>query len=94
MPEWHERCIDICMHVINCKAGGSMDGGIDANQTERVLSYLARLKHQGDPAQMDALESLRPSWLGMDAWDVVLEDLEAQHYRNRARVVRLQVVAG
>jgi hypothetical protein len=93
VQEWHERCIEVCMHVINCKAGGSMDG-IDANQTERVLSYLARLKHQGDPAQMDTLESLRPSWLGMDAWDVVLEDLEAQHYRNRARVVRLQVVAG
>ena len=82
------------MHVINCKAGAAMDGGIDANQTERVLSYLARLKHQGDQAQRDVLDSLKPAWLGMDAWDVVLDDLEAQHYRNRARVVRLQVVAG
>lgn len=71
-----------------------MDSGIDAKQTERVLSYLARLRHQSDPGAMDALESLRPPWLGMDAWDVVLEDLEAQHYRQRARVVRLQLVSG
>lgn len=71
-----------------------MDVGIDAKQTERVLSYLARLRHDCDQEDMDVLESLRPTWLGVDAWDVVLEDLEAQHYRERARVARLQLVAG
>ncbi|HET6545352.1 MAG TPA: hypothetical protein VFG55_01245 [Rhodanobacteraceae bacterium] len=80
--------------MINCNAGGSMDAAIDAKQIERVLSHLARLKHRGDQVEMDVLETLRPAWLGMDAWDVVLEDLEAQHYRNRGRVARLQVVAG
>lgn len=69
-----------------------MDAGIDIKQTERVLSCLARLKHHCDHENMDVLESLRPTWLGMDAWDVVLEDLEAQHYRERARVVRLRLV--
>lgn len=71
-----------------------MDVGIDAAQIERVLSQLARLRHHRDQKQMDVLESLRPSWLGADAWDVVLEDLEAQHYRERARVVRLQLIVG
>lgn len=71
-----------------------MDVGIDAKQTERVLSHLARLRHHCDQEHMDVLESLRPAWLGADAWDVVLEDLEAQHYRERARVVRLQLVRG
>ena len=41
---------------------------IDAEQTERVLSYLAHLRHHRDPGEMDLLESLRPTWLGMDAW--------------------------
>ncbi len=63
---------------------------IDAKQTERVLSYLARLRHQRDQGEPDLLESLRPAWLGMDAWDVVLEDLENQRYKDRARVVRLE----
>lgn len=71
-----------------------MDEGIDARQTERVLSHLARLKHHGDPQQLDALESLRPAWLTADAWDVVLDELEVQHYRERARVVRLRLVSG
>lgn len=71
-----------------------MDAGIDANQTERVLSQLARLRHHGDEG-LDVLESLRPAWLGPDAWDIVLEDLEAQRYRERARPpVRLQLVKG
>lgn len=69
-----------------------MDAGIDARQIERVLSHLARLRHRRDQENMDALENLRPAWLGMDAWEVVLEDLEAQHYKERARVVRLQLV--
>ena len=30
--------------------------------------------------------------LGADVWDIVLEDLEAQHYRERARVVHLRLV--
>lgn len=69
-----------------------MDAGIDARQIERVLSHLARLRHRRDQEDMDALENLRPAWLGIDAWEVVLEDLEAQHYRERARVARLQLV--
>jgi len=62
---------------------------IDAEQTERVLSYLARLRHHRDQGEMDLLESLRPTWLGMDAWDIVLEDLETQRYKERGRAVRL-----
>jgi hypothetical protein len=42
---------------------------IDAEQSERVLSYLARLwRHHRDPGEMDLLESIRPTWLGLDAW--------------------------
>lgn len=63
---------------------------IDAEQTERVLSYLARLRHHRDQGEMDLLESLRPTWLGMDAWDMVLEDLETQRYRERGRAARPQ----
>ena len=68
-----------------------MESGIDARQIERVLSHLARLRHRSDA---DVLEDLRPDWLGMDAWEIVLEDLEAQHYRERKRprVARLQLV--
>lgn len=69
-----------------------MDAGIDARQIERVLSHLARLQHRRDQEDADVLENLRPSWLGMDAWEVVLEDLESQHYRERPRVARLQLV--
>jgi hypothetical protein len=67
-----------------------MDAAIDAKQTERVLSYLARLRHHRDQEEMDLLESLRPTWLGMDAWDVVLEDLETQRYKERPSAVGLQ----
>ena len=56
-----------------------MDAGIDARQIERVLSHLARLQHCRDQEE-DVLDDLRPTWLGMDTWDVVLEDLEALHY--------------
>ncbi|MDE2270360.1 MAG: hypothetical protein KGJ94_00050 [Xanthomonadaceae bacterium] len=69
-----------------------MDTAIDARQIERVLSHLARLKHRRDQDDRDILDDLRPAWLGMDAWEVVLEDLEAQHYRECARVPRLQLV--
>lgn len=78
-----------------------MDIGIDARQTERVLSQLARLRHHCGPEEMDALESLRPAWLGANAWDVVLDDLEAQCYREHApapapaerpRTARLQLI--
>ena len=69
-----------------------METGIDARQIERVLSHLARLKHRSDE-QADTLEDLRPSWLGLDAWDIVLEDLETQHYRRgRPCAPRLQLV--
>lgn len=67
---------------------------IDAKQIERVLSQLARLRHHCDQEQLDALEALRPAWLGVDAWDIVLEDLETERYKERPRTVRLQVVAG
>jgi hypothetical protein len=80
------------MYVIDGKAEVAMDGGIDARQIERVLSHLARLKHRGDQKEGDVLESLRPTWLRADAWDVVLEDLEAQRYHERARVPRLRLV--
>lgn len=69
-----------------------MDAGIDARQIERVLSHLARLRHRRDHEDGDALENLRPAWLGMDAWEIFLEDLEAQHYRERPRAARLQLV--
>jgi hypothetical protein len=69
-----------------------MDAVIDAKETERVLSHLARLRHRRDYAESDALDSLRPAWLGMDTWDVVLDDLENQRYKERVRVARLQVV--
>ena len=69
-----------------------MDAAIDAKQTERVLSYLARLRHYRDQQEETVLESLRPTWLGMDVWDVVLDDLETQRYRERARVAQLRLV--
>ncbi|HVX04383.1 MAG TPA: hypothetical protein VHA71_04590 [Rhodanobacteraceae bacterium] len=68
-----------------------MDAAIDAKQTERVLSYLARLRHYRDQGEVDVLESLRPAWLGMDAWDVVLDDLETQRYKERKRVAQLEL---
>lgn len=67
-----------------------MDAGIDARQIERVLSHLARLQHCREQEE-DVLDDLRPTWLGMDTWDVVLEDLEAQHYKKPVRVARPQV---
>lgn len=69
-----------------------MNAAIDAKQTERVLSYLARLQHLRDQEDLDVLESLRPAWLGMDAWDVVLDDLATQRYKERRREVRLELV--
>lgn len=69
-----------------------METGIDARQIEHVLSHLARLRHRRGEEGMDALESLRPAWLGLDAWEVVLEDLETQHYRKGTPVARLQLV--
>jgi hypothetical protein len=71
-----------------------MDVHVDAKQTERVLSQLARLKHHCGQEGLDVLESLRPTWLGADAWDIVLEDLEAQHYRGRKRIAQLRLVEG
>lgn len=86
--------VNVHMHA-NAAEGVAMDTGIDARQTEYVLDQLARLRHRRD---QDTLESLRPSWLGLDAWDVLLEDLEAQRYKERprecGRVVRLQLVGG
>ena len=67
-----------------------MEAGIDARQIERVLSHLARLQHRRDQEE-DVLDDLRPTWLGMDTWDVVLEDLEAQHYKKPVRIAHPQV---
>lgn len=69
-----------------------MNTEIDAGQIERVLSHLARLKHRRNPEDAEVLDDLRPAWLREDAWDVVLEDLETQHYRERARATSLQAV--
>jgi hypothetical protein len=69
-----------------------MDTKINPEQTEQVLSHLARLQQRRAPADLDALESLRPAWLGLDAWDIVLEDLQAQRYRQRAHSVPLRLV--
>lgn len=71
-----------------------MNAGIDARQIEHVLGQLARLRHgrEQKAEDMDALDNLRPAWLGLDAWEVILEDLEAQHYRARPRVARLRLV--
>lgn len=69
-----------------------MDTNIDAKQIEHVLSHLARLRQRRAPADLDALEGLRPAWLGLDAWDIVLEDLQAERYRQRAHRVQLQLV--
>ncbi|MEO8748203.1 MAG: hypothetical protein ABI379_11205 [Rhodanobacter sp.] len=71
-----------------------MNVSIDAEQIERVLSHLARLRQQHGQEDLGALESLRPAWLGVNAWDIVLEDLKAQRYRERAHVVRLRLVGG
>lgn len=71
-----------------------MDVDIDAMQTERVLSRLARLKHHCDQGSMDVLETLRPSWLGVDAWDIVLEELDSQRHREHPRGARPRLVAG
>lgn len=69
-----------------------MNTANDARQIEQVLSQLAQLKHRAGMGDMDLLEDLRPSWLSIDAWDIVLEDLEAQRYRERVRPAQLRVV--
>jgi len=67
-----------------------MDGSIGTEQVERVLNYLAHLRHYSDRENVNALDSLRPTWMKMSAWDVILDDLEAQRYREpAARPVRL-----
>ncbi|TAN05565.1 MAG: hypothetical protein EPN36_05710 [Rhodanobacteraceae bacterium] len=60
-----------------------MDTEIEnAEQIGLALAHLARLRHCRDPHSEDALEGLRPRWLGLDAWDVVLEELENGCYRE------------
>lgn len=86
------RLLHPSVYVTGCRVEVAMEASIDAKQTERVLSHLARLRHHCDQEGLDVLESLRPAWLGADVWDIVLEDLEAQHYRERARVVHLRLV--
>lgn len=69
-----------------------MDTEIDAGQIERVLSHLAHLGHRREADDEDALDNLRPAWLKLDAWEVVLEDLTSQYYRERPRAAHLQLV--
>lgn len=47
-----------------------------------ALAHLAHLRHSRDPHAEDTLEGLRPRWLGMDAWDMLLEELETGRYRE------------
>lgn len=82
------------VELTSSRVEGAMDTNIDAGQIEHVLSHLARLRQRRDQEDVDVLESLRPAWLGLDAWDIVLEDLRGQRYRERARVVRLRLVGG
>lgn len=69
-----------------------MDAPIDARQIERVLSHLARLRRHRDRVGVEALDQLRPPWLGPDAWEIILEELETQHYRERKRAAQLRLV--
>jgi hypothetical protein len=69
-----------------------MNTNVDARQIEHVLSHLARLRQRHDPADLAALDGLRPAWLRPDAWDIVLEDLQAQRYRERAHKAQLRLV--
>ena len=71
-----------------------MNVSSDAEQTECVLSHLARLSHRRDQNDMDTLEKLRPAWLGLDAWDIVLEELKVQRYQERAHAARPRLVRG
>lgn len=74
----------------------AMDTKIDAEQVERVLNCLAQRKQSqdlGDAASR--LEELRPPWLRAATWDVLLDDLAAQRYRERVtRKPRLVRVSG
>ena len=69
-----------------------MEPGIDARQIEQVLSHLARLQHRRDHADADTLDELKPGWLDLDTWEVVLDDLETQRYQQHTRAPRLQLV--
>lgn len=78
-----------------------MDMNIDAEQIERVLSCLAQLRHDRDrnPNEVNVLDRVKPAWVRMDTWDAVLDDLEAQRYRELERAhprtrPRLQLVRG
>lgn len=66
----------------------------DVEQTERMLSHLARLRQRYNRDDMDMLERLRPAWLGLDAWDIVLEELKIHRYRQRPHVARPRLVSG
>ncbi|MGH8184752.1 MAG: hypothetical protein ACREPH_13935 [Rhodanobacteraceae bacterium] len=60
-----------------------MDPEIEnAEQIGFSLAHLAQLRHCRDRRSEDTLESLRPRWLGLDAWDMLLEELETGRYRE------------
>lgn len=71
-----------------------MNVNIDVDQTERMLSHLARLRQRYNRDDMDTLERLRPAWLGLDAWDIVLEELKMHRYRERPHMARPRLVSG
>ena len=70
----------------------TLNTSVDARQIEHVLSHLARLRQLRGPTDLDALDGLRPAWLRPDTWDIVLEDLQAERYRNRPHKVQLRLV--
>lgn len=71
----------------------TMDVSIGTEQVERLLNCLAHLRHHRNRENVNILDGLRPAWMKMSAWDVILDDLEAQRYREpAARPVRLAEV--
>ena len=71
-----------------------MNMRIDAEQIEYTLSYLANLRQRRSHADMETLETLRPAWIGLDAWDMLLDDVRSQRYRDPARRTHLRLVVG
>ena len=71
-----------------------MNMRIGAEQIEYTLSYLANLRQRHSHADMEALEALRPAWIGLDAWDMLLDDVRSQRHTGRASRAHLRLVVG
>ncbi len=71
-----------------------MHTNISPEQVERMLSHLASLRLHRNRADLETLEALRPAWIGLDAWDMVLDDVTAQRFRDRVGGSRLRLVSG